>query len=159
MYHCSVGEQTEYYYTHSTLHAGHIVRYLLCCAAQDADQIIVAVVADKRSAAVARAVASCGVGAGVTHQIPISLGEQRRGKHACHWQLVGSYKAFLSCFYISLDFHLGTQLVLSLPWWHEHHFSPYYSIWSRFLRMKKGISEKIYTFLLCCQNISYFSDN
>lgn len=53
------------------------------------DQIVVAVAAHKGATAV-----SCGVGAGVTHQAPISLGEQRGGKHTCQWQKgVHKYKS------------------------------------------------------------------
>lgn len=50
----------------------------------DTDQIVVAVVADERPAAVTCAVSSSGVGAGVADQISIRLGEQRGGKHTCH---------------------------------------------------------------------------
>lgn len=50
----------------------------------DTDQIVVAVVADERPAAVTRAVPSSGVSAGITHQISIRLGKQRGGKHTCH---------------------------------------------------------------------------
>lgn len=53
---------------------------------QVTDQIIVAVVTDKRPAAVACAVSSSGIGAGIAHQISISLGEQRGGKDPCQGQ-------------------------------------------------------------------------
>lgn len=52
------------------------------------NQIIVTVVTDERPAAVARAVSS-GVGAGVAHQVAVSLGEERRGKDACWGQTDG----------------------------------------------------------------------
>lgn len=43
---------------------------------------------DERPAAVARAVSS-GESAGITHQVPVGLGEQRRGKDACWGQSDG----------------------------------------------------------------------
>lgn len=49
------------------------------------DQIIVAVVTDERPAAVARAV-STGVRAGVTHEVAVSLGEERRSEDTCWGQ-------------------------------------------------------------------------
>ena len=55
--------------------------------APGADQIVVTVVADERCAAVAQGVLSTGVGAAFAHQVPISLGEQRGGKHTCHSQV------------------------------------------------------------------------
>lgn len=56
------------------------------CLTDETDQIIVAVVTDKRPAAVACAVSSGGICAGITHQISISLGEQRGGKDPCQGQ-------------------------------------------------------------------------
>lgn len=49
------------------------------------NQIIVTVVTDKWPTA--RAVASSGISASLTHQTPISLGEQRRGKDTCQSRL------------------------------------------------------------------------
>lgn len=66
-------------YMCSTVHTDRV--YVLL--ANDAYQVIVAVVADKRPAAVACAVCPSRVGTGVTHQVPISLREERGCKHTC----------------------------------------------------------------------------
>lgn len=47
------------------------------------DQIVVTVVTDEGPAAVAAAAVASGVGAGVAHQVAVSLGEERRGEDAC----------------------------------------------------------------------------
>lgn len=54
--------------------------------ADNTDQIIVAVVTNKWPTAVARAVSSSGIGAGIAHQVSISLGEESGGEDACQWQ-------------------------------------------------------------------------
>lgn len=54
--------------------------------ADNTDQIIVAVVTNKWPTAVACAVSSSGIGAGIAHQVSISLGEKGGGEDTCQWQ-------------------------------------------------------------------------
>lgn len=80
---CSVGEK-NIIMIHNTVQVIPIMFVTLCSLQRDADQVVVAVVADKLTAVCA--IYSSGDGAGVAHQISISFGEQRGGEHTCHWQ-------------------------------------------------------------------------
>lgn len=81
MYHCSVENNNNN--NKNIVHVQYSAYGQGALLANDTYQVIVAVVADKRPAAVACAVCPGRVGTGVTHQVPISLREERGCEHTC----------------------------------------------------------------------------
>lgn len=78
MYHCSV-ENNNNNNNKNIVHVQYSAYGQDVLLANDTYQVIVAVVADKRPAAVCPG----RVGTGVTHQVPISLREERGCEHTC----------------------------------------------------------------------------
>lgn len=83
--------------------------------ADNTDQIIVAVVTNKWPTAVARAVSSSRIGAGIAHQVSISLGEESGGEDACQWQSGRLLNIFRKRLY-----HILVELTnISLLYWQD----------------------------------------
>lgn len=111
---------------YSTQHAGHVLLIMLCCSRCWPDH---------SGSCGRQTTRCCCLQRSCRRHTPDSHKPWRTTWGQTHLPLTVSGIIYFILVYILVDFHFGTQLVLSLTQRPEHHFTPHCSIWGRFCEL------------------------